>query len=168
MRKGLTLIEVLIAMGVSAFIFILLGSFFSNVVLSNSRQKSQEQFEQAKNDMINDISDTVKWGKVLSCTNCNCGSGNPPNGTLTVDSATYSLTSNQLMKAGTSITPNNVTITNFYVCNISAARTKTAGVWTTDYPSYKITIGLQAKSGAYTYTDSMNFVVSNRKQTITK
>lgn len=59
---GFTLIELLIGIAISGLIFVAIGSLMLVLLTSNTRTKQLDELEQAKNDLLQNISNTVRWG----------------------------------------------------------------------------------------------------------
>lgn len=164
MKKGFTLIELLIALLLASIIFIVVFSLLITVANSNMKSKSQEAFEQTKNDLAVEISNVVRWGKTFSCNHCSCDPTSTQNAELTVDGNQYKVNGGAIEKNGARLTPAGVKITKLFVCDNSAARTFNGTEWLSPYPSYQVTIDMQSNL----LHDTLTFIVSNRKQTISQ
>jgi len=65
MKKGLTLIELLVTLGVSGLVFVVVGSIIGILFTTSTRDKRLEVFEQVKNDVAAELSNTLRWGQVV-------------------------------------------------------------------------------------------------------
>ncbi len=64
-KSGFTMIELLIGITVSAFIFIGSSSLMFALFTSNNRVNQQSSLEQAKNDIEAELSKAVRWAKAI-------------------------------------------------------------------------------------------------------
>lgn len=147
-RKGLTLIEMMIAISLSSLIFLLVSSLMMMVINSNTRSKNREDFEQVKNDLQAEFTNRIRWGEVVQA------AGN----ILTIDGVIYTLDTGKLMKDGEVISPKNVTITSFEVKNLSTDP---------QLASLELKIGLESATSTV-QKDSMRLVVSQRQTSLKK
>ncbi len=167
LQPGMTLLEILVALAMSSIVFLVVSGFLLNITGTNQSSKSQELFEQTKNDISTDLSNAIRWGKVFSCQNCDCNSSSMQNSSLTIDTVVYAVNNQSLQRAGSALTSANVQVNRFLVCDRSAVRSWDGSAWISPYPSYSIDIELQAK-GSSILKDTFSFIASNRKQTITQ
>ncbi|HBC72663.1 MAG: hypothetical protein UX91_C0005G0041 [Candidatus Amesbacteria bacterium GW2011_GWB1_47_19] len=108
MKKGISLIELLIAMALAVFVFLLVISMLMTILTANARSSRQETFEQTKNDLQSELTNAVKWGKDISWSS----------GQLIVDGVAYSRISNVIIKNGQLLTPPQVKITNWTITEL--------------------------------------------------
>ncbi len=148
-NNGFTLIELLIGITVSALIFLTAGSMISLLFRTDVKTQRIEDLEQTKNDLLVQLSNSVRWAEVVTFTAGDAGQ-------LTADTDTYSLSEGRILKTGEAITPSNVNVTKFRVSNFSGDP---------DLKSIEIQINMESANTA-TSKDSLNIVVSQRKTTI--
>jgi prepilin-type N-terminal cleavage/methylation domain-containing protein len=140
--NGFTLIELLVAISLSSMVFILVGSFMAFLINRNSRSETTELFEQAKNDLVQEMSNSIKWAKNLSI------SGNH----VVADGVNYTLADGRIIKNGQPIVPDGVTINSFEVTDYSV---------TSDLYSLQIRIEMQSTQHPLS-KDELKLVVSQR------
>jgi prepilin-type N-terminal cleavage/methylation domain-containing protein len=143
MKKGFSLIELLIAMTMSGMIFITVSSLLVTLLNSNTKNRRQEVFEQTKNDLFVELSNSIRWGDEISSTM----------DSLVVDGITYRLESGAVTRNGEAITPTAVEVTQFQIVPRSAA---------TGFESFEINVVLKDKNFNLN-TDKLDMVVSQRK-----
>lgn len=162
-RQGLTLVELLIAMTLASFVFLLVSTLLITVVNTNLKSKRQENFEQVKNDLLMEISNQVRWANlvgVAEVTNelviCNkedltvCDPGITNSEEIRYR---FNTVDGSVEKNGEAITPNNVVITMFKIKSLSGIP---------GFASLKIDVEMRDRS-ITTNTDTLNIVVSQRK-----
>lgn len=146
-RKGLTLIELLVAITLSSFVFIMAGSFMAFVIDRNTKNSKQELFEQVKNDLALDFSNSIKWATHVNIT----GNGFEADGTV------YSLTGDKISKNGQNMIEEGVGIDSFEVKNFSLDP---------DLKSLQIRVKMKNLASPLS-TDQLEMVVSQRKVEVT-
>lgn len=104
-KSGFTLIEILIALGLTSAIFIIATSLVVNIFTSNTKSRHTEALAQVKNDLQAEFSNSVRWADNISYVG----------GSLQIDSVVYRLENGVLMKNGVPITPAEIEITSFKV-----------------------------------------------------
>ena len=145
-RQGFTLIELLVGIGMSAIIFVVVGSLLVSILTTNSKGRRQEAFEQVKNDVLGELSNAVRWADEVSLSG----------GQLVVDEVVYEETTGRIVKNGQPLTPAGVRVENFEVRQLSAA---------TDLASVRITADLEDANLAAA-RDRLTIVVSQRRTTV--
>jgi len=146
MRKGFSLIEILIAMSLSGMVFILVSSMMVLLLTSNSKSQRQESFEQVKNNVLVELSNAVRWSDVVTFTT----------NSLTADSKVYELSGGAIVKNGENITPDDIEVTKFEIKNYSGV----AG-WAS------LEVAIEMKNRNYPLAqDKLRLVVSQRKTTV--
>jgi hypothetical protein len=145
-RTGVTLIEMMIAISLSSFVFIIVSSLMMTLINNNTKSKRNEGFEQVKNDLQGEFTNRIRWGEVVEA------------GTdiLTTDGINYTLGDGKILKDGVAITPENIKITSFEIKNLST---------TPEFVSIDIKVALQSHDSAIV-NDNLHLVVSQRKTTI--
>jgi prepilin-type N-terminal cleavage/methylation domain-containing protein len=147
MKKGFTLIELVIAISLSSVIFILAGSMMAFMINSNSKNLRQESFEQVKNDLVMEFSNALKWGTEI----------NFATGEITADGKEYKLADGKIYKNGESLTGAGVVIDSFDITNYSGS----PGI---------VSLLIEVKMHNANFplsTDTMEMVVSQRKTNVT-
>jgi prepilin-type N-terminal cleavage/methylation domain-containing protein len=147
MRKGFSLIELVVAMALSAIIFMISTTLMMSIMTSNTKNLRQEAFEQVKNDLQSELSNAIRWSSSITFSP----------GVLTVDGVVYQLNGGVITKNGEALTSQNVLITSFNIQNLSNSAS---------YASLKLDFQLQNKNDP-AVKDTMRLVVSQRKTTIT-
>lgn len=102
-RKGLTLIELLIAISMASVVFIIVGSILAAFVTQNSKSQRQEMFEQAKNDLSQELSNNIRWGSEIVLSE----------NMITVDGNEYKLENGYLQKNGQNLLTDRIRIKSF-------------------------------------------------------
>jgi prepilin-type N-terminal cleavage/methylation domain-containing protein len=115
MKKAFTLIELLIALGLSSMVFMLVSTLLVTVLNSNTRDSRRDVFEQTKNDITVGVSNEVRWAEKISYTPGNQGELDINDGQIV-----YKLDTNGILtKNGTAIIPETIKVTKFTVENLS-------------------------------------------------
>ncbi len=163
-QKGFTLIELVLSMGLAAIVLSVSTFIFVSAATKNSQGVNQESLEQFKNDAAVELTNAIKWGNTFTCTSCDGNS----NATLTINTQTsYYISNGVLVKkdiaANTEspISGSNVVVNAFKITAFTTAVDSNGTV----YPSYKISLTM--RSNVSTTTDTVDIVVSNRKQAVT-
>lgn len=104
-KQGLTLVELLISMALASVIFMIVGSMLAMFVTQNTKSQRQEIFEQTKNDLTQELSNNVRWGKEISL-----GSDY-----LIVDGNEYRVENGYFQKNGENFSSDKLEITHFEV-----------------------------------------------------
>lgn len=151
MKKAFTLIELLIAMGMSSMIFMLVSTILVSTLNSNTRDIRQELFEQTKNDISINLSNDVRWAEKTAYS-----AGDPAVLTLNDGAVVYNVVGGRLQKNGQAITPSSVVITKFTIENYTNVSSPT------QLASYQIVIEMEHIKIS-TAKDQMRIVVSQRK-----
>lgn len=146
MKKGFSLIELIVALGVSSIVMLTVISLMLTFMSSNTKSKRQEMFEQTKNDLQLELSNAVRWAKVVQI--------NPEN--IVTDGKSYTLSGGQIYKDGEALTPTGVEVTRFDINNYSND---------IDLVSVEIRIEMRDRSFV-TARDGLRVVVSQRKTSI--
>ena len=110
MRKGFTLVELMIAMTLSALIFVTVSSLLVTILTANTKSRRQEAFEQVKNDLGSEFSSTLRWAQEVVI---------GEDDSLTVDGKVYRADGGRLTKDGQAITPEGVRVESFSVNSLS-------------------------------------------------
>lgn len=148
-QKGFTLVELLVGITITTMIFLTAGSVIGLFFRTDSKTERVETLEIAKNEILAEVSNAVRWSPSVTFTGGDLGS------VKTVDSE-FTIVDGRLRKNGEPITPQDVTITKFMIQNLSAA------------PSLKsLAIQVEIESTQNTTTkDAFTLVVSQRKTEI--
>ncbi len=146
MRKGTTLIEILVSLGLASIVFLIVSSLMVTFYTSDTRSKQMEMFERTKNDTILLLSNSIRWASSVEM-----------NGeSLIVDESVYSMRADgRLYKDEEPFTPQGIKVTRFEVQDFSA---------NVDYPSLQIDVSLEDSNNALR-TDTIKIVTSVRKTT---
>lgn len=104
-KKGFTLIEILVGLGVSAAVFVIATTLVVNIFTSSLKSRQVEVLAQVKNDLQAEFGNTVRWGDTISFNG----------GVLRVDSVSYSLSDGVIYKDGSPLTPVEVEVVGFDV-----------------------------------------------------
>lgn len=147
MRKGFSLIEIMIAVSLSGMVFILVSSMMVLLLTSNSKSQRQESFEQVKNNILVEISNAVRWSEVVTFS---------PN-RITTDTNVYELSAGAIVKNGEKITPDDIEITKFEIKNYSGV---------TGWASLEVAMEMRNRNYPLAQ-DKLRLVVSQRKTTVT-
>lgn len=118
MKKGFTLMELLLALGMSALIFVVVSSLMVTILSSNTKSKRNEVFEQIKNDLVVEFINRVRWAQVVSAED------NASSDVITADADRYMLNNGILLRNNEPITPENIEVTRFDVVNKSNIENK--------------------------------------------
>lgn len=145
------MIELMVSIGLASIVFILAGSFMAFVVEKNTKNQRTELFEQAKNDITRELSNSIKWAETVTMTD-----GGDGLDTLSVDKSVFELNSGKLERDHESITPDGVVITGFNVQNFSQSPT---------LASLQIVVKMQNSSFPLSQ-DVLRLVVSQRKMEV--
>lgn len=147
MKKGFTLIEVLMALGLSSLVFVLVSSLLVTLLTSNSKNRRQEVFEQVKNDLFVELSGAVKWGEEVEV------GGTEGARELTVDGVVYRVEGERLTRGGEPLTPGGVVVKSWEI-NEYGARP--------DYAGLEITVEMEDRSFSLA-KDQLRVVAAQRK-----
>lgn len=143
MKKGLTLIEVLVSLGISSIVFLMVSSLLVTFYTTDTRSKQVELFERTKNDVVLLISNSVRWATEVGV----------DGGVLRVDDDTFYLDQGRLYKNDEPITSEGVRVVRFEIQDYSGFP---------GFPSVEIKISVQDAENALR-TDEVRLVVSMRK-----
>jgi prepilin-type N-terminal cleavage/methylation domain-containing protein len=149
-RGGFTLIELLIGVTLSGMIFLAVTSLITVLLTSNTRSKQLDELEQAKNDVMQELSNTTRWGGVITITD-NVDQDIVSIGQIGSEK-TYQIQSGALVKDGARLTSDQITVTRFNVEDRSA---------TNALKSLEIEIEMENKRFT-AIKDSFRIVVSER------
>lgn len=154
MKKGFTLLEVLIGMTAAAIVFSAASALMISVARSNVTENKEEVLNQSINDLAVDIINYVRWADTIVCQSGKLSAEffDPVVGTI---KHSYELTSNgdqsYISKDGSALTsPKNVLITEF---NCEAY----------DDDSINVNLGFQSKNDA-DMKDTVSLVISPRNR----
>ncbi len=114
--RGLTLIEILVGMTVSAAIFLVATNLITALFGSSTKQKQIETLEQTKNDLQQDIGNSVKWAE---------NEISFRDGVLVTDDDQYELRDGILYKNSSPLTPSSVYVESFEVYKYSTSQVAT-------------------------------------------
>lgn len=145
MKKGMTLIELLIGITIASLIFIFSTNAMYSFFYNDTKSKGLEAIEQTKNDLYVELANKIRWGESISVDN--------PNGQITVDNIQYRLEDRVIKRDGEPITPESVIIESFKIDNYSTDA---------EYESLEIEFEFKNRSLGDTI-DTFSFVVSRRK-----
>ncbi|MEK9200839.1 MAG: hypothetical protein AAB909_02580 [Patescibacteria group bacterium] len=146
MRKGLSLLEILISVGLASTVFLIVSSMLITFYNSDSRSKRLEVFEKSKNDLILLLSNSVRWAEVVLISEND----------LIVDGHTFALRSDgRLYKDDDVLTPEGLRITKFEIQDYSGIP---------GYPSILVDISMEDKDNVLRM-DTLKLIVSVRKAT---
>ncbi len=146
MRRGTTLIEILVSLGLASIVFLIVSSLMVTFYTSDTRSKQLEMFERTKNDTILLLSNAVRWATSVE----------RDGGNLIIDESVYSLRADgRLYKNEDPFTSEGVKVTKFEIQDFSA---------NVDYPSLQIDVSLEDANNALR-TDTIKIVTSVRKTT---
>jgi len=107
--KGFSLIELVVAIALASVVFIIVGSILATFVTQNTKSERQEMFEQAKNDIVMELSNNIRWGKDFVVTE----------DTLLIDGNKYHVEDGHFMKNSQNLTMDNVSVKKIEVFNVS-------------------------------------------------
>lgn len=147
MKKGFTLVELLIAMAMSSLIFVVVSSLLVTLLTGNVKSRRQEVFEQVKNDVTGELSGTVRWASKVKALERR----------LEVDDTiVYSVQGGRLVKNGSPLTPDNIRVSDFTVTSLSR---------TEEYASVRVEVDMEDVNFPLA-SDRLVVSVSQRKTTI--
>lgn len=143
---GFTLMELLIGITLASLIFLGSSSLVIVLFTSSARASQRDEMEQAKNDIMQDLSNSIRWAEGVSFDSSSI--------TVAVDptDAFYQLQGERLFKNGTAITPETIAVTSMTINDYSAS---------TSVVSLKIDIDFEHAQFS-TFKDRMSIVVSQR------
>lgn len=149
MKKGITLIEILISLGLSSVVFLIVSTLIVTILNSNLKSQRQELFEQTKNDILIEMSNKVRWAE-----NVEIIPGDLGELIINDGESTYSVSpGGVLLKNGVPMVTDEIVVTRFTVENFSNSM---------DMAS--VQVSLEMENAAFPAAkDSMRFVVSQRK-----
>ena len=154
-KKGLTLIELLLTIGLSAIIFTIASSVIMGLSRRDLTSRRQEIFEQVKNDVQSELVNSIKWAEEINLQDSNS------DGTIDiiiVDAKTIKLENYRITRDGTPITPDSVRITKFQINELGPGD---------DNVSLRITVEMQSVQNS-SVKDSFIIVASKRSTEITE
>lgn len=147
MNKGVTYLEILIGICVSALIFWLSVNFLSFVLLRDVKDAYTQEFESAKAQVHETLTHEIAWSDRVSLTGEN---------SFSVDGIEYSVSSGNLLKNGKKVQLKNILVESMNVRNLSSSD-KLATV--------EVQVFLKHEKSNSIF-DSLDFVVSQRNKTI--
>jgi prepilin-type N-terminal cleavage/methylation domain-containing protein len=147
MKRGFTLLELTVAISLSSIIFMVVGGLLAFAIDRNSKNQRQELFEQVKNDLAADLTNSVRWSK-----NVEADSGH-----INVDGTVYMLRDGKIFKNGQSLVPEGVVVAEWEVVD----RTRKPGL-----VSLEIRIKMHNKAFSVA-EDTLRLVVSQRRTEVT-
>lgn len=146
-KRAFTLIEIMVAMGLASFVFLITSSLMVTLVNSNNKSKSIEAMEQVKTNLFLELTNSIRWAKTVSL----------DANRITIDGpVVYSMQNGMIMRNTESITPSTVRVTGFEVTQYSSMPL---------YPSYQVVITLEDARFGLVH-ERLELVVSNRKATV--
>lgn len=145
-KKGISLIELLLAIALSAIIFVIASSIMMGVARSNLNSRRQENFEQVKNDVQNELVNSIKWAKEVTWTT----------NQITIDGKIIKLEGMKIFRDSDAITPDSVRITKMEIAELGPGD---------ENVSLKVTIEMQNAQIA-TVKDSFVVVATKRSTEI--
>ena len=148
MKTGVSLVELLVVIALSSFIFIIVTSLMASLLTLSSKSRQQQTIATAKNDLLTTISDSVRWGQTFRIDNSVS--------LLQIDGKSFQLVNGQVQKDGVPITSSDVQVKDWLVTNYSPLSA---------YPSLEIRLNLKSQSSPL-IKDQLRFVISTRKTSI--
>ncbi|HJZ05085.1 hypothetical protein A2634_04525 [Candidatus Amesbacteria bacterium RIFCSPHIGHO2_01_FULL_48_32] len=146
-RRGFTLVELVVVIGLSGLIFVVVSGLTVSLLTVGTKNRHQQTLEQARDDVTSDISNIVKWREGILAWD---------NNRLQVGDVVYEKSGDRFLKNGVSLLGENVVVTEMGIENYSALE---------DYPS--LIVGLKIESRVLPQVkDEIKLVVSRRKTTI--
>lgn len=113
MKKGFTLMELLLALGMSALIFVVVSSLMVTILTTNTKSRRAEVFEQTKNDLVVEFINRVRWAETVSVEDLETAD------VVLADADKYLISDGRLFRNDEAITPENIEITRFEVVDKS-------------------------------------------------
>lgn len=147
MNKGVTYLEILIGICVSALIFWLSISLISFILLRDVKDTYTQEFESAKAQVHETLTHEIAWSSEFNTTG---------DDSFSVDGIEYSVESGILLKNGKKVELKNVLVESMDVHNLSSSD---------DLATVELQISLKHKKSNSIF-DSINFVVSQRSKTV--
>jgi len=149
--KGFTLIELIIGVLITTFIFLGASALILTLFGTSGRVQKSQSLDQAKNDIQVELTNNIKWAKILMI--------GPDS--ITADEIIYKFESDgRLYKNGIPMTSGEIFLKNVYVTDLS--RTRVSGE---ELISLKVTLDLESKRSS-NISDHLNLVVSQRRTRI--
>lgn len=146
---GINLIELLISLGVSSFLFLASSSIFFSFFSADLQVKQLDIIEQTKFDIQKDLSNSIRWAKhVTVANNHDAFSVEMPDKKI----YTYNLKNGKLMKNNSPITQSEIIITSFQVNDYSRIQKYASLVILVDMEHFKFN----------SVKDTMKLAVSQR------
>ncbi len=149
-QSGFSLLELLIGVVLSSMIFLAVTSLITVLLTSNSRSKQLDELEQTKNDLVQELSNTTRWGGDITLTD-NAEQDSLKIGPVGIEK-TYLIENGALTRNGIRITSDQVTVTKFNVDERSGVNSLS---------SLEIEIEMENK-GFKAIKDNFRIVVSKR------
>ncbi len=115
-RNGFTLIEFLVGITMTAFVFIVATNLVIAFLKVDSKSQRSQELEQAKSDLTSELTNSLQWASTVDFSN----------GILTVDSNKYNAKSGQFLKNDTTLTGSKVVVSDFIVKRVFVVATRTA------------------------------------------
>lgn len=150
---GFTLIEILVAISISGVIFLAASALLVSLFSSNARVSQLDAMSQVKDDIVKDLSNTIRWASDVVVSS--------DNDALTVmdtqgESTTYRIDTNRLLKNDTPLHSDEFEVTQFSVHDYSSGS------------QASVDIQLAIRSKKFTArNDTVKLVVSQRQTRIT-
>ena len=149
--KGFTLIELIIGVLITTFIFLGASALILTLFGTSGRVQKSQSLDQAKNDIQVELTNNIKWAKILLI---------EPD-SITADGVIYKFESDgRLYKNGIPMTSGEIFLKNVYITDLS--RTRVSGE---ELISLKVTLDLESKRSS-NISDHLNLVVSQRRTKI--
>ncbi|MFC1649382.1 PA14 domain-containing protein [Patescibacteria group bacterium] len=104
-RSGFTLVELLLAVVISASLFVLVSSVLVNLFRSDTKSKQSQTIEQTKNDIKTELTNRVRWADNIAYDISR----------LEVDGDVYRIIDERFTKNGIPLSHKNIIVSNFQV-----------------------------------------------------
>ena len=147
MKTGLTLVELVVAIGLSGMMFVLVAGLTVSLLTVGTKNRHQQALEQVRDDVSSDMSNVVKWQE---------GSITWDDNRLQIGGVIYEKNGDRLLKNGVSLLGENVSLTGMSVENYSLEA---------DYPSLVVNLKIESRALPQV-KDEIKLVVSRRKTII--
>lgn len=144
--RGLGMIELLLGITMSALIFLVSTSLITTLFRSDTKSRSSQSIDQAKNDIMSELATRIRWAESVTFDGAH----------LVVDSVSYRIEGGRMYRGDDPLTPREVTIDGWEVSNYSLVDS---------LASYEIEIAMHHTT-ATSLTDSLRLVVSQRQTQI--
>lgn len=143
-KSGFTLVEVVVVMGLAAMIFMVVSGLMVSFLNAGGKSRQQQALEQARDDIVTEISNAVRWGEGEVIVGQN---------KLEAGRAVYELSGDRLVKDGVALTSAEVVVESLETRDYSGVA---------EFPSLEIKISMRSRSLPQ-IRDDLRLVVSKRK-----